>query len=106
MRSVVQKHSAFQNYTGQAVAGKTGTAQESSDRPNHALFIGYAPYEDPEMTIAVRIANGYSSANAAALARDVITYYFDRSFPLKNCFQTWNRNSGMLPSFLKMRRWR
>ena len=79
MRSVVQKHSAFQNYTGQAVAGKTGTAQESSDRPNHALFIGYAPYEDPEMTIAVRIANGYSSANAAALARDVITYYFDHS---------------------------
>lgn len=79
MRSVVQKHSAFENYTGEAVAGKTGTAQESSDRPNHALFIGYAPYDDPEMTISVRIANGYSSANAAALARDVITYYFDHS---------------------------
>ncbi len=77
MRSVVQKHSAFANYTGEAVAGKTGTAQESADRPNHALFIGYAPYDDPEMCVAVRIANGYSSANAAALARDMITYYFD-----------------------------
>ena len=29
------------------------------------------------MAIAVRIANGYSSANTAALARDVITYYFN-----------------------------
>lgn len=77
MRAVVQKQSAFQTYTGQPVAGKTGTAQESSDRPNHALFIGYAPYDNPEMTISVRIANGYSSANAAALARDVITYYFE-----------------------------
>ncbi len=79
MRGVVQNHSAFNNYTGVAVAGKTGTAQETTDRPNHAQFIGYAPYEDPEMAIAVRIANGYSSANTAALARDVITYYFDRT---------------------------
>lgn len=77
MRGVVQNHSAFQNYTGVSVAGKTGTAQETTDRANHAQFIGYAPYEDPEMAIAVRIANGYSSANTAALARDVITYYFN-----------------------------
>lgn len=78
MRAVVQKHSAFENYSGVAVAGKTGTAQENTEKANHALFIGYAPYEAPEMAIAVRIANGYSSANAAAVARDVITYYFDR----------------------------
>ena len=31
------------------------------------------------MAIACRIANGYSSATTAALARDIITYYFDRS---------------------------
>lgn len=77
MRAVVQKHSVFENYSGVAVAGKTGTAQENSEKANHALFVGYAPYENPEMAIAVRIANGYSSANAAAVARDVITYYFD-----------------------------
>ena len=46
MRGVVQNHSAFQNYTGVSVAGKTGTAQETTDRANHAQFIGYAPYED------------------------------------------------------------
>ncbi len=78
MRGVVRQHSAFQNFTGVSVAGKTGTAQTSTDKPNHGVFIGYAPYdEEPEIAIAVRIANGYSSANAAAVARDMISYYYD-----------------------------
>lgn len=76
MRGVVEGHSAFENFTGVSVAGKTGTAQLTTDVPNHGNFIGYAPYEDPEMSITVRIANGYTSANAALVARDVISYYF------------------------------
>jgi len=59
------------------IAGKSGTAQEAEDRPDHALFIGYAPVEEPEITMAVRIANGYASGNAVALGRDIISYYFD-----------------------------
>ena len=59
------------------IAGKSGTAQEVEDRPDHALFIGYAPVEEPEITMAVRIANGYASGNAVALGRDIISYYFD-----------------------------
>lgn len=58
------------------MAGKTGTAQQRSDKANHALFIGYAPYEDPEMAVAVRITNGYTSKNAALVARDIIKYRF------------------------------
>lgn len=50
-----------------SVAGKTGTAQESKSRPDHALFVGYAPAETPEITIAVRIANGYGSPNATSV---------------------------------------
>lgn len=76
MRNVVRNHKAFRNYSGVAVAGKTGTAQETTKKPNHALFVGFAPYEDPDMAIAVRVANGYTSANTAAIARDVISYYF------------------------------
>ncbi len=76
MRGVVQNSSAFTNFSGVAVAGKTGTAQTSTDVPNHGAFIGYAPYDNPEIAIAVRIANGYSSANAAAVARDMISYYY------------------------------
>jgi penicillin-binding protein 2 len=58
------------------MAGKTGTAQQREDKANHALFIGYAPYEDPEIAIAVRITNGYTSKNAAMVARDIIKYKF------------------------------
>lgn len=58
------------------MAGKTGTAQQRTDKANHALFIGYAPYDNPEMAIAVRITNGYTSKNAAMVARDIIKYRF------------------------------
>ena len=76
MRMVVQKAKAF-NSVDMAVAGKTGTAQSSKSRTNHALFLGFAPYENPEVTVAVRIAYGYTSGNAAALAADVIKYKFN-----------------------------
>ena len=75
MRTVVEKAHSFDDFPI-AVAGKTGTAQTSKSRTNHALFIGFAPYEAPELTVAVRIAYGYTSANAAALASDVFSYYF------------------------------
>ena len=58
-------------------AGKTGTAQQGVNTPNHALFLGYAPLDDPEIAIAVRIPNGYSSSYAAHVAAQVMQYYFD-----------------------------
>lgn len=58
------------------VAGKTGTAQEDLSRPNHALFISYAPYEDPEISVTVRVAYGYTSDYSAQIARDVYAYYY------------------------------
>ena len=60
-------------------AGKTGTAQQAFNMPNHALFLGYAPVEDPEIAIAVRIPNGYSSKYAALVASQIMQYYFDES---------------------------
>ena len=57
-------------------AGKSGTAQESALRPDHALFIGYAPTEKPEISVAVRIANGYASGNAVGTGKDILNYYF------------------------------
>lgn len=58
------------------VAGKTGTAQQNKEKPNHALFVSYAPYEEPEISVTVVIPNGYTSSNAAELARDVYKYYY------------------------------
>ena len=75
MRDVVRKKSYFANLAVN-VAGKTGTAEQTKSRPNHALFICYAPYETPEIAIATRIPFGYSSDYAAQLTRDVIKYYY------------------------------
>ena len=64
---------------GLKVAGKTGTAQENTERPNHALFISYAPYDNPEITMTVVMPNGYTSVNAAAVSRDIYKYYFNKA---------------------------
>lgn len=79
MRQVVAKRSDFVPLTnaGITVAGKTGTAEETRKRANHALFVSYAPYEKPEITVTTRIANGYTSNYAANLTRDIYQYYFD-----------------------------
>lgn len=62
-----------------AVAGKTGTAQESKLKPNHGLFISFAPYNSPKICTTVVIPNGYTSANAADVASRVYKYYFASS---------------------------
>ena len=58
------------------VVGKTGTAEQNKNRANHALFIGYAPYDNPEISVATRITFGYTSSNAVEIARDVFKYHF------------------------------
>lgn len=76
MHGVVLDSAAFKDSDVDA-AGKTGTAQQVRNRPNHALFVGYAPYYVPEISIATRIAYGYSSSNAAEVSKDVFQYYFN-----------------------------
>ena len=75
LRKVVENKSYFSDLDVN-VAGKTGTAQENRNRPNHALFISYAPYEAPEISVTVRVANGYTSDYAAQIAKDVYEYYY------------------------------
>lgn len=76
MRQVVEAKSYYSDLKVQ-VAGKTGTAEENKNRANHALFVCYAPYDNPEIAVATRIAYGYSSDYAARTTKDVISYYFD-----------------------------
>lgn len=80
MRSVVSANtpsSELINRVGVNVAGKTGTAQESEVRPNHALFVSYAPYENPEVSVTCVIQNGYSSGNARELAGFIYAYLYN-----------------------------
>ena len=81
-RMVVEESEYFENFPI-AVAGKTGTAQINR-RPNHALFVCYAPYSEnlhvnPRVAIATRIAYGYSSGNAAEVTARILKYYFGYS---------------------------
>ncbi|MCB0010359.1 MAG: penicillin-binding protein 2 [Anaerolineales bacterium] len=76
---------------GIAVAGKTGTAEycdniaqsrgwciEGRVLPTHAWYVGYAPYDDPEIVVAAFIFNGgEGSAWAAPAVRDVMLAYFE-----------------------------
>ena len=75
MRMMCESNASFKNFSV-AVAGKTGTAQQVATRPNHALFVGYAPYDNPQISIATRIAYGYTSSNAAAVSKNIMSYYF------------------------------
>ncbi len=76
MRQVIEAKSYY-NDLSINVAGKTGTAEENKNRANHALFVCYAPYENPEIAVVTRIAYGYTSNYAARTTKDVIQYYFD-----------------------------
>lgn len=84
------------------MAGKTGTAQvisinanEEYDRSkiserqwDHALFVAFAPVEDPKIAIAIIVENGeHGGSVAAPIAKTVIDTYF-KSTALKNNNQT------------------
>ncbi|MBE5874062.1 MAG: penicillin-binding protein [Lachnospiraceae bacterium] len=75
MRQVVQNKTYFEGLAVD-VAGKTGTAEQTKSRPSHALFVCYAPYEEPEISVTTRIPFGYSSDYAAQATRDIIKYYY------------------------------
>ena len=69
--------SIFKDYKVK-IAGKTGTAEQTVDYPNHALFVSFAPYKKPEISVTTVIPNGYASTNAAETAFNVYKYYFDK----------------------------
>ncbi len=57
------------------IAGKTGTAQNPHGK-DHALFIGFAPYNDPKIAVAVVIENvGFGATWAAPIAKKMIEAY-------------------------------
>lgn len=79
MRKVITDNtsaSSLLNQMDTAVAGKTGTAQEDLTRASHAVFVSFAPYEQPEITVTTVIPFGHSSGNAEELASLIYAYYY------------------------------
>ncbi len=63
------------------VAAKSGTAQEDLSRNSHTLFVGYAPYETPQICVSVMVPYGdVSPAPSAVIAKEVISEYMGLSY--------------------------
>ena len=59
------------------VAGKTGTAQKGEKITNDGIFMCYAPFDDPEVAIAVVVERGGSGASTQFMARQVMDAYIN-----------------------------
>ena len=55
---------------------KTGSAQVSANSQSHAVFVCFAPYENPEVAMSIVVEHGGSGGELAAIASDVLSYYF------------------------------
>lgn len=85
-----------------AIGGKTGTAQLGTGS-NNAVFIAFAPFEDPEIAVAVVLEHGVSGTNAGYVAKDIFNKYFNISTDAEATPQatvaaeeTANENNGLL----------
>lgn len=56
------------------VGGKTGSAEAGNNV--NAWFVGFAPFDNPEIAIVVMVENGSHGSYTAEVARDVIQEYF------------------------------
>jgi penicillin-binding protein 2 len=95
-----------------AVAGKTGTAENSHGR-DHSWFMGFAPVENPKVAIAVLVENGgFGATFAVPIARLMVQKYMKGEIPanekyleeriansivLPNMLQNWQRKTINVP---------
>ncbi len=80
MRRVTEDGTAkavFEDF-GISVGGKTGTA-EVNRGSDTVLFVGFAPYDNPQIAVAVVLEHGATSRYAAQVARDMFEYYLGLS---------------------------
>jgi len=59
------------------VGAKTGTAQRGEGLVNNAMFILFAPYDDPEIAISIAVEKGGAGATLSPVARQIVDYYFN-----------------------------
>ena len=63
---------------GKQIGAKTGTAEKTKvDLENNAWMVAFAPFEKPEIAIAVYIPHGYSGSYCSITIREVVEYYLD-----------------------------
>ena len=58
------------------VGAKTGSAQVNADTESNAVFVCFAPYDDPQIAISLVVEKGGSGSTLASIAADILRYYF------------------------------
>ena len=68
------------DYSPYKIAAKTGTAQIDMNDPElyNETLIAYAPYDDPQIAVAVVVPKMRSSSINSTIGGDIIKYYFDK----------------------------
>ena len=63
------------------VAGKTGTAEDSSGGEDHAWFVGFTPYDSTEIVIVAFAQNtpGGGSVHALPMARQILKVWNEKN---------------------------
>lgn len=68
-------YSTFKDFNIE-VGGKTGSAQTGVEGKTNAWFVGFAPFDEPEIAIVIFVRNGGHGGYTAEVARDIIAQYF------------------------------
>ena len=78
MSSVIEDGSASKEFSDFpiSIGGKTGTAQVSRTKSNNAIFVAFAPLDEPEIVVSCVIERGAKGLNAAQSVRSVMECYF------------------------------
>ena len=58
------------------VGAKTGSAQVNAETESNAVFVCFAPYDDPQIAISLVVEKGGSGSTLASIAADILRYYF------------------------------
>ena len=58
------------------VGAKTGSAQVSAQTESNAVFVCFAPYDDPQIAMTLVVEKGGSGSELGAMAADILEYYF------------------------------
>ena len=78
MLALTTKGSVSQHFVGLPfqVGAKTGSAQVDGQVEANAVFVCFAPYDDPEVAMALVVQRGGSGSELGAMAADILSYYF------------------------------
>lgn len=114
MHAVTQEGTSVRSFAGAPYksGGKTGTAQAVSIRQNerydaskmaeylrdHALYVAFAPLEEPRIAVAVIVENaGFGSQSAAPITRRVFDYWLEGLYPSEEDIAAMQRGEAAAP---------